>query len=251
MVSYVRQQSAGEIIRNSIIIYKSNFLVLFLIYLLPTMPLIVYQQYATHLDQTGHLIISFVLTTVISLLLFPPFTVAVSEICLGNKASVVHSYRRVFDKGLGGFIGTYFLYALLFFGGILLFIIPGIIFIMWYIFTLQIAVLERVFGRMALKRSKELGKGFYWRNFGIFLLLYIVMYAFALLIAMLSGFFLGLLFQAALDNPVTGLLFAFLGAIIGHLFSPLPFVGIVLLYYDMRARKEAYDTAALAEDLMR
>ena len=33
--------------------------------------------------------------------------------------------------------------------------------------------------------------------------------------------------------------------------APLSLVMVVLLYYDLRVRKEAYDAAALAEDLRR
>jgi hypothetical protein len=35
------------------------------------------------------------------------------------------------------------------------------------------------------------------------------------------------------------------------LIAPFSIIGMILLYYDLRVRKEAYDAAALAEDLRR
>jgi len=38
---------------------------------------------------------------------------------------------------------------------------------------------------------------------------------------------------------------------VAMIIAPLFFITVVLLYYDSRVRKEAYDNAALAEDLRR
>jgi len=104
----------------------------------------------------------------------------------------------------------------------------------------------------ALRRSKLLGKGLYWRNFGIVFLLGI----FAQLILGVIEFGAGLMIDSAgramglsIDTVKAGA--STIGGLIGGLSSPLTFVATILLYYDMRARKEGYDLSALAEDLRR
>jgi hypothetical protein len=98
-------------------------------------------------------------------------------------------------------------------------------------------VLENTSGVAALKRSKNLGKDYYLRTFGLFLL----MTLFAALFGGVVGGVFGFLFQGQL--PI------FLLTAIQILVQPLALIMIVLSYYDLRARKEAYDTTALAEDL--
>lgn len=56
----------------------------------------------------------------------------------------------------------------------LLFVIPGIIYTIIYIFTLEAVVLRGLRGMKALKYSKELVKGYWWRVFSSLLLLKVI-----------------------------------------------------------------------------
>lgn len=255
MTSYVREQSAGSIFRTSLKIYKNNFLALILHYFLLVFPFTFIDQWAKlhhspRLETSASL-----LSALASMLAFPFITVAVSEICLGNKASVKHSWQRVRSKSMSGFIKTYLLLTFILVAGLVLFVIPGLVFAAWYIFALQVVVLESLHGQAALKRSKMLGKDFYWRNMGIILLLYMVMFAIYLLIAFVVGgaigLTVGLFFPAAAKSSLLYLSYTVIDAAFFTALSPFPAIGLVLLYYDMRARKECYDSTTLAEDLMR
>ena len=81
------------------------------------------------------------------------------------------------------------------------------------------------------------------RNLGVLLLLFIVF---------LVAFLLLLLPLALLDENAGETFAARLLANAFQAFvTPLIFIAVVLMYYDIRARKEAYDAAALSEDLRR
>src|SRR3989344_597930 len=60
------------------------------------------------------------------------------------------------------------------FFGLILLIIPGVIFAVWFIFANQVFVFEGIKGKGALARSKELVKGYWWPIFGRFLLFFII-----------------------------------------------------------------------------
>ena len=109
---------------------------------------------------------------------------------------------------------------------------------LWFVFVPIVVVLENTWGKEALKRSKNLGKDFYLRTLGLIVI-----------IMCISALFGGIA-HAALANFITGFYFhALLLNAIQILVQPLTLIMIVLSYYDLRVRKEAYDIATLAEDL--
>jgi hypothetical protein len=130
-------------------------------------------------------------------------------------------------------------------GGMLLLLIPGIVFAVWYMFVLPVAVLEQAGVRTALRRSRALGKGCYLRNVGIVLLvaippmliIWLLAYAIASLVAPAIGSQTRLVMDGA--EEILQIL----------VLSPLLSIPGILLYYDMRARKDGYGAAQLAEEL--
>jgi hypothetical protein len=170
---------------------------------------------------------------------------AVSEICLDIKPNVARSYRRAFAQP-GRLMGSYLLAFVFVLVGFLLLVVPGLVFSVWYTFVGPVVVLEALAGRAALKRSRELGRGYYLRNIGIILLGGLLAMVLTFLISALVGV------AAALIAEALGTDFGwveFLGGVCGLIMAPPLTILPVLLYYDMRARKEGYAAAQLADDL--
>jgi hypothetical protein len=241
MRNYIQEQSAGEIIKGVFDIYGRNFLTIFLIYVLPLLPVTFLQAHARAEKDIGLTGIASLLYLVVMLFVLPAITVAVSDICVGNKVGFWRSYRRAFGKTVLQYWITYLLLTLVLLGGFLLLIIPGVILSLQYMFTMQVVVLERLWGRKALKRSKALGKGFYVRNVGIILLL--------MIFAMFAGGVLGGLFGLFFPQHLTSWVFKVFIDVLNNLIGPISLIGSVLLYYDMRVRKEGYDATTLVEEL--
>jgi hypothetical protein len=237
MSAYVRAQSAAEIFRNAARLYRTHFWALFLAYLLPMSPLLVAYAIAVATK-------SLTLTCVASLILLVatsiatlPMTAVVSDICLGNQPDLARAFRLLLN---GGIVGTYLLSLVLILLGCLL-VVPGVILGIWWVFVIPVMVLEGRRGWQALERSRSLGRGHYWRILGILLLVTAVTWT--------AGALIGLAVGLVPEIPGLWLAAQIVGELLTSLPGPIVAIVSVLLYYDLRARKEAYDSAALAEDL--
>jgi hypothetical protein len=258
MSIYLREQSAGEILRGTINIYRRNFLQLWAMYFLPTFPIVMLKLKTFETYENA-----FVYFWLAKWLLVTPFaaaalTVGISDICLGNRPSIIRSLRRVFGAIFGKLVVTNLLIFLIqaaffvpvmvaFFGvkscGVGLAILPAslalaLLFQIWWMFAPTVVVLERIFGWAALKRSKAMGKGYYWRHCGVLLLLYV------------PTFVLVWLAYYTLQSQHNDML-KVLGVMVEGVLAPLPLIATVLLYYELRARSEGYDLAMLGQDLRR
>jgi len=243
MANYVQQQSVGDVLRNTFSIYGRGFGVIFLTYFLPLFPVMLWQTEARAAGAMGLFWLGVFVSIFASVFAFGAITIAVSDLVLGNKPSVARSYGKILGNMFGRLFVASLLQTLFIFIGLILLVIPGIIALLWLLFTPSVVVLEGLGGMNALKRSKALGKGFNWRNFGVFILLLIIC---AVIGGIIGGLFGGF-FPASLGTFPHRLLLI----IIQLLSAPITLIAIVLLYYDLRVRKEAYDAAALAEDLRR
>lgn len=242
MVDYLREHSVGDVLRKTLEIYRRNFRVIFLTYLLPTFPFVICQAEAQAGNSMGMLFLTFFLTMLASLIAYGAITIAVSDICLGNKPSVARSYRRVFSAMIGRLFAASLLQVFFIAIGLLLLVLPGIIAFVWLMFTSSIVVLEGLGPFSAIKRSKTLAKGYHLRNFGVMLLVIIILMVIGAIIGLIFGFFAFNQESFAYRLSVSAT---------QSLTAPMMLIATILLYYDLRVRKEAYDATALAEDLRR
>ena len=261
MKDFVKQQSVGEIVRNAKTIFLRHFWLFCRIYSLPLLPSAILVRYAQSVDDMSSLYyVSAGFYLLITLLALPAITIAMSHICLGSEPRFSTAYGRMFIR-IGGYIVTYIQLVMV---GLLLtamvFVIiyyfspPGplpvafrifimgafFVYVMGFMFALPVAALEPIFGAKALKRSMVLGKDYYLRNFTAFVVLLAVVSLLVIVLAILVS-------QLGIDpnSPVLmGVIVTFAVFLV-----PLCLIGLVLLYWDMRVRKEGYDSSVLAEEL--
>lgn len=162
---------------------------------------------------------------------------------LGDNVSVGQAYRFVLPKILT-LIWAAILVMLAIFGGTLLLIIPGIIFGLWLVLTSQIVVLENLKATKAMGRSKALVKGSLGKVFALgfvaILITGIVSYIFQ--------YGAGLVVRS-MEMTLTSKLTAvqIMGLVGTVLTTPITAAAFILLYYDMRIRKEGFDLEMLAK----
>jgi predicted Abi (CAAX) family protease len=94
-----------------------------------------------------------------------------------------------------------------------------------------------------LGRSWNLVRGQWWRTFGI-LLLVVIMQS---VIGYALGFLFGLIAVAVTSGDVQLAVVAVGSTILGALVSPITTIAVVLLYFDLRVRKEGLDLDQLAQ----
>lgn len=244
MKNYLREQSTRQLLGNSLSIYRQHFVLLFLLYLVPTFPFNVWSNYLA--ETTGEVLnLGYYVSLPFELVPALAIAVAISDICLGNKPSVGRSYARVWRC-----LRHAFLTWLLFFTGLVvsffLVVIPGFVFYAFFMFVFVITVVEQQATATAFARSKALGQGYYLRNLGVVMLL--LLFVFVLMMVAFAGWSSAMLALPVLADPWP---ISIAQAVLVAVMVPPLYVGTVLLYYDMRVRKEAYDNTALTEDLMR
>lgn len=249
MPNYLRPQTVGEVLRNAAEIYFRNFGVIFVTFFLPVFPFSVWQNEAQVAQAWAWMWLALIFSIVASCISWGALTIAVSDICLGNKPSVARSYQKIFGRALGRLLVASVLQTLSWIIGFILCIVPGVIAMLWFMFTPPAVMLEGLGGIKALQRSKRLAQGFLGRNFVVLLLLMII----GGVVGGLAGGILGViveLVRQASNIDVTFIARVLLVAT-QTLIGSFSLIAMIILYYDLRARKEAYDAAALAEDLRR
>jgi hypothetical protein len=165
---------------------------------------------------------------------------AAADIYLGHDVEIGATYGYVAPL-IGSLLWVIVLAGAAVLGGFILLIIPGIFLLIRFYFAVVVVVVEGERGTAALRRSWRLVKGSTWRVLGI-----------VLVIAIIGG-----ILTAIISVPFTLLfagtdVFAFeiLGDVIaGIIVEPFVALAVVLLYFDLRIRKEGYDLEVMARDL--
>lgn len=230
MADYIRERSSGEIVRDSIKIYRTHFAIIFAIYFVNAF---LWEFIYEVLSATGSWPRGKWFFKGLGLLM--PFaagvqlTSVVAQIYLGYEVNTRKIMRRP---------GT--LSKAILTGIVVLLLAPLYPFTM---FAVPVVVLENVWGFKALKRSFQLGRHYYLRNFLVFIWPYTVYYLVSIGLGAIDLFY----------GTTTLRTILFIGSkeAIVSLITPLAIITTVLLYFDMRIRNEAYDIVSLAEELQK
>ncbi|MGB8644949.1 MAG: hypothetical protein WCF84_06910 [Anaerolineae bacterium] len=114
-------------------------------------------------------------------------------------------------------------------------------------FVIPSIMIENLRAFQGLGRSWRLVRGYFWRVLGTGILL--ILFVYALEIVPVWLFQIAAVWIAAMLNSASlvSVLSGAIGAVIGILVSPIQFTVLVLLYYDIRIRKEGYDLVLRVE----
>jgi hypothetical protein len=171
---------------------------------------------------------------------------AIADGYLGEKAewrpALGFAARR-----LHSILWVTFLGALLAVLGLFLLIIPGVYLYVAFAVAVPVLLTEGLKGRKALGRSRRLVKGRWWGTFGVVVLG-------AILVAIVEGALLGLTAAVTTidtSDPTLGSFLVNTGATVLASLIATPFAAafVVVLYFDLRVRKEAFDLQLLAQQI--
>jgi hypothetical protein len=121
--------------------------------------------------------------------------------------------------------------------GLVLLIVPGLILLTWWILIIPVIVLEKRRAGESFGRSRELVRGHGWSVFGVIVLTILIVIAFRIVLALVL-------------IPFAEWLESFLSEVlVGTLATPFVALAWTLLYYRLKAAKEApaVETPAPAE----
>jgi Membrane domain of glycerophosphoryl diester phosphodiesterase len=251
-----RPRGVGEILSAAFDLYKEHWQALIQIVAVVVIPLTLLQYFLT--DQltttttvqgvngtvtvsssnTGRSIVVGLLLAVIPLLVTQVLTGAITRASAGSLIGEPPTPGDAFGYGfarLGSILLVGVLVALIVAGGFILLIIPGIIFAVKLIVAVPALVVENRRGTDAISRSWSLTTGHFWHVLGTW-------FVAAIIAALVSGIFTAF---GGTNWFVRGIL-ASIGAVI-----TMPFTALVtmLLYMDLRVRKEAFNEETLRREL--
>ena len=170
-------------------------------------------------------------------------TWAVSQTYIGKPTTILGAYQAIIRRILP-FAGTMIVASLIISAGFLLLVIPGIIFSFWYAFISEVFIIEGKASSEARRRSRQLAAGQWGRIFSL---------------GLIAGL-LTVIVNAILTSPVqaltiagqgepTGALYGLASGLASTLTMPIQIIAFVLLYYDVRVRKEGFDIEMLAQSM--
>jgi hypothetical protein len=246
----LRPLSLGELLDRSFFLYRKNFILFVGIMALPHLVLLAFQLAGVGVQRlegaTAGLLWTvgtYILTLGVTAAAQGATVIAVSRVHLDRPTSISESFAGIKGRivslalimiGYGIAVGI----------GFLLLIVPGVILGLMWALTIPVAVLEDKGLRDSVNRSAELTKGHRGRVFVIYLLFCVLIYAIYMAWMFPVMLMAGL---SARAHPTVGLPFWIqiampVGSFLSQcLAGPLMTIGLSLLYYDERIRKEAFD----------
>jgi len=187
------------------------------------------------------------------ILLFPvsegALAFAISETYLGRRISVLEAYRRMWPL-IWRLLGTMILVSIVISLGTGMCLIPGLLVWVWFAITTPIVALERSWGPTAMDRSYRLVSGHWWRVFGALLLLQLIIIVATVAVSAVPVVAVMLLFGES-SPLLTQSLTTAIQTIGNIVVRPVLMIGTVLIYYDLRIRKEGFDLVMLTQALER
>jgi uncharacterized membrane protein len=174
----------------------------------------------------------------------------VSDSYLGKEATVGEAMKTLLTRGVPVLVAFVTLGLVLLLGCALC-VVPGVLFMLvwmiWFPLTSQVIVVENLGPFVALSRSKQLASG----NVGKVLALGLVLWLLTMLVSGLLGQVGGLIGRLALpDRKLEQVVVSQVSQSIGQILAmPISSIAMILLYYDLRIRKEGFDLQMLAQTL--
>jgi hypothetical protein len=249
----------GEILDAAIRLYRAQWRSLMAIVAIALVPITFLQAFLTRSmgspfsteapvsgDVDGTLITSVVLGITQVLLIQPFLTAAVAKASadtyLGHELVVGPTFRYAVSR-IHSILWISILSGLCVLLGFVLLIIPGIIVAIRFVFGSTVLVVEGQKGTKALGRSWRLAKGHFWKLFGTLLLANIMASVVEGVLSVPGS----VAFVAI--GPSGWPFLAIATSLAAILTTPFTTLITVLLYFDLRIRKEAFDLEVMAQEM--
>jgi hypothetical protein len=183
------------------------------------------------------------LATLISLFVIAPLTggataQTVSDIYLGNNVTLNRSLRAAWSR-YGTLLKSHFIPVMAVMAGIVMLVVPGILWLLSYLFISPIVMNEGLSKSREIRlRSRSLVRGYRGKAFVILIVIIFIELLAQAGIRTVARFFVG----AAATTGMAPILNESVTIVAAPMFA----LSITLLYYDLRIRKEGFDLEMLS-----
>ncbi len=258
----LRQMGIGELVDGAIKLYRRDWLVLIGISAFVLIPITFIQVWVTQnmvvavdefatLEELGAVTSQIILLTLVffavQILIVQPYLVAAisraaADAYLGEPVTLGRTLRYALSR-LPAILWISIITSVVTIIGFILLIIPGIIAVVRLTLAPAVLVVEDVRGTKAVARSWRLTHGHSWRVLGTLILSGLISAFGAAIIQIPAEFAAGALGPDGWPISALG------SAVASALITPFSLLIVVLLYFDLRVRKEGYDIEVMAQEL--
>ena len=261
----LRARTFGEVLDDSIHIYREHWRVLLTLSALVMVPvgfvtflLGVFMRLELDLSSTltaadlgrtaTRALAGWLLTIVATVFLSGAVARFASDLCLGRIPSL-SEVARFARSHLGRLLGVSLLFGLLLALGFILLIVPAVLFLASFQFATPAVVVEGAGVSQALRRSWELSTGFRWKILGIVIVVGLINSVAGAILAFPLAI-VGVVLGAVTGQVVVSEFLSSVASTIAQVITaPLSTIAVTLLYFDLRVRKEAFDLTVMAQEL--
>jgi hypothetical protein len=238
----IRAMSLGEILDMGFRLLRNHFVLLVGLQCIVSVPPAMVGSYlgaGSGSVPDPSMVIASMLPLLLAFLILQPIvmaaiTHAISECYLSGNVTFGGALRFALRIVLP-LLGTWILASLMIVVGLVFFILPGLILLLLFALLTPVMVTEGAFGLTALERSWHLMNGNMLRALGLILVTAILSSALTAGVGMMAGFL-----------PVIGGVLSGVAQAAANAFGT---VTLVMLYFDIRCRKEAFDLEHLARQV--
>jgi hypothetical protein len=247
----LRPRSVTEILDASISLLRRDYIALVTVMALVSLPLLVVttvwrlgflaaNQQAMEVGGTPVDVSGFWLPLVGWVLWYPvvdaALSLAASDAYLGRKVVVSDVFQRLFPRIISVILSALLKFVAVF-AGFILFFFPGAYLFLRFVLVPATVVLDNQTATGAISRSAELTRGHVLRILGAMFLVFII-YSILSVAASLPAAILGFnLLTSVVESVATVLLY------------PMVPVTVVVIYYDLKIRKEGFDIELMSQEL--
>ncbi len=220
----------GEILRKTLAMYKRHF-VLFL-----SLAAVIYAPYylflnAIQLEGSVLAMAGAVVPGVVAQALASAMVIwVIVRSTLGDEVGFVNALGSLTPSLVVRILGTTLLVTAGVTAGFFLFIVPGLVLLVWFSLVNQVVVVEGIAYIEAARRCMEIIRDSWWRVLSVLLVLVLINLTALVMLNSLFG-------EAALV----------LGQLFGILFVPFWSIALTLLYFDLRTEKEGFAIESLGK----
>ena len=252
-------KNLSQNIKETLLIYRGRFLPLVGIVAIAQVPLLLLDAMLGGPVQGEGLgsaivlqyVVIAVLTIFSFLMMYGATAYAISRHLEGSEINIVASYAAAWRKlrNVGGAGAIVFLVGIgLAATGIG---IPfAVFFMVSWTFAIPAAVLEGTSPRASLSRSSYLVRYRWWNVFGNLLAMALLWAIPAALLSSVVGLIIGLSLGTFIDNPAAiAQVMGLVGGLFWIVFAPLGLIGVTLVYWDLRVRKEGVEREDITREL--
>lgn len=240
MTNLICERPIFQLLTDSVRLYRDNFLVFFQISVLPLLPFTIVDFFSTVYGHNDIILVSYLCQFLVAAFTTGALSIAVSNTCLNNIPTFKRSFSSVMPV-FWSYLSLTILCYILWIVGLIIFILPGIYAMVILMFSFPVCIIERRGIFDAMRRSRILSKGYYLRNF------FVLMLMIGLLTLTILPMFAILILH---NNMMLILTWQMILNALYVMAVPIIQIMLVLLYYEMRFRKENFDGHALAQELM-